>query len=150
MKKFAETGTLRGVFEMRVYKSGKIIEKISDNNLVLNIAKIQMANLLAGNTANRHITQIAFGTNNTDPEPSDSVITGQWSKPVSGYSFPLAGSVRFNWQLGDNENNGMAIREFGLLTADGQLFARKTRTNPIHKASDISLEGHWTIMFLSQ
>jgi hypothetical protein len=106
-----------------------------------------MANLVAGNTTGRHITQIAFGTSNVDPDPADSVITGQWKKAILGHSFPESDRVRFEWQLGVTENNGMAIREFGLLTADNALFARKTRTNPINKEPDISIEGSWTIIF---
>jgi hypothetical protein len=37
--------------------------------------------------------------------------------------------------------------EFGLLCADGTLFARRTRTKPINKESDISLSGSWTIIY---
>jgi hypothetical protein len=147
MEKFIEKVPLRGVFEMKVYKSGKLIEEILDENLIVNVAKEQMARLIAGETLNRHITLIAFGTSNVDPAPTDTVITGQWSKSILGYSFPEIGKVRFNWLLGVTENNGMAIREFGLLTADGKLFARKIRTNPLNKESDISIEGSWTIIF---
>jgi len=147
MEKINETVLLRGVFEMRVYKAGKLMEEITDNNLIVNIAREQMAHLVAGETSERHITSIAFGTNNVDPEPGDTVITGQFVKPLLGYSFPANGRVRFDWILGVTENNGMAIREFGLLTADERLFARKTRTNPINKESDISIEGNWTIIF---
>jgi len=146
--KFKEKTPLRGVFQMKVYKSGKLIEEFEETNLIVNIARNQMARLVAGNTpAQRHIASIAFGTSNADPEPADAVITGQWAKAISGYSFPAPGMVRFDWQLDVNENNGMAIREFGLLTADGELFARRARTNPINKESDISIEGNWTIIF---
>jgi len=41
----------------------------------------------------------------------------------------------------------MAINEFGLLTSDGTLFARKNRNTPINKDSDIALEGQWIIYF---
>jgi hypothetical protein len=147
MEKFNERVPLRGVFSMRVYKAGKLIEEVTDHNLIVNIARVQMANLVAGSTTGRSITKIAFGTSNVDPDPGDSAITGEWSKTLLGYTFPEPGRVRFDWQLGLTENNGMAIREFGLLTGDDQLFARKTRTNPINKESDITIEGSWTIIF---
>jgi hypothetical protein len=147
MEKFTERVSLRGVFEMRKYKSRKLIEEFTDNNLIVNIAKEQMAYLVAGETPGRYITQIAFGTSNTEPDPTDAVITGQLAKAVSGHSYPGSGRVRFDWELLTSEANGMAIREFGLLTGDGKLFARKTRTNPINKESDISVEGSWTIIF---
>ena len=138
---------LRGVFELKVYKSGKLIEEVIDKNLIVNIAREQMAHLIAGETAGRFIESIAFGTNNAAPTPTDTVITGQWSKAVSGHSYPEIGRVRFDWVLNKSENNGMAIREFGLLTGDGNLFARKTRVNAINKESDISIVGSWTIIF---
>jgi hypothetical protein len=145
--RFEEKIPLRGIFEMRVYKSGKLIDEITDSNLIVDIAREQMAHLVAGETSGRHIASIAFGTSNVDPLPSDTVLTGQWSRAISSHTFPSGGKVRFDWQLGVMENNGMAIREFGLLTADGKLFARKTRTNPINKEADISVEGNWTIIF---
>jgi hypothetical protein len=68
MEKFTEQVSLCGVFEMRVYKSGKLIEKFTDDNLIVNIAKEQMSYLVAGETPGRYITQIAFGTSNTERE----------------------------------------------------------------------------------
>jgi hypothetical protein len=40
----------------------------------------------------------------------------------------------------------MAIREFGLMTEDGTLFARRVRANPICKESNISIEGEWSFI----
>ena len=147
MEKIDEKVLLKGIFALKLYKSGKLIEEMMDENLIVNIAKEQMARLVAGVTPGRFITSIAFGTSNVEPELTDTVITGQWSKAISSFSFPEIGRVRFDWQLGVTENNGMAIREFGLLTGDGNLFARKTRTNPINKESDILVEGSWTLIF---
>ena len=149
MKNANDKVPLRGIFEMKVYKSGKLIDEIMDDNLIVDTAKEQLTHLLAGVTQGRFITSIAFGTSNTTPEKTDTVITGQWSKEVSQHSFPENDRVRFDWHLDVTENNEMAIREFGLLTGDGKLFARKTRTNPINKESDISLEGNWTIIFIN-
>jgi hypothetical protein len=147
MVKLDENVSMKGIFELKVYRSGKLIEKIEDHNLVTNGAKTQAAHLIAGNVSGRNINRIAFGTNGIGPDLTDTLITGQWAKPISGLSYPSNGRVQFNWELLVTENNGMEIREFGLLTEDGTLFSRKTRANPIHKASDISLEGQWTIIF---
>ena len=147
MEKFVEKVPLRGTFGMKVFKSGKLIEEIQDENLIVNIARNQMAHLVAGEVENRNVAKIAFGTSNTEPVATDTTITDQWAKVIAGHSYPESGKVQFDWELLTTENNGMAILEFGLLTADGQLFARKIRTNPIHKASDISIEGHWTLIF---
>jgi hypothetical protein len=147
MEKFVEKVPLRGIFWIKVFRSGKLIEEFLDENLIVNKARFQMAHLVAGEWSERAITKIAFGTSGTDPDLSDTIITNQYVKPILGFSYPENGRVQFNWNLLVTENNGMAIMELGLLTTDGTLFARKTRINPIHKESDISIEGHWTIIF---
>jgi hypothetical protein len=138
---------LRGVFEMKVYRKGMLIETYRDENLIVNGARVQAAHLVAGDVTGRSIARIAFGTNGTAPVDADASITNQFAKPVAGFEYPAMGQVQVNWELLTTENNGQAIKEFGLLTTDGTLFARKTRNNPIHKEADISIEGHWTIIF---
>jgi hypothetical protein len=147
MKKLVETVPVMGIFGMKVFQSGKLIEETVEQNLIVDGAKLQMARLLAGDASGRNIAGIAFGTSSLAPDAADTLITNQWSKPIAGFSFPNDGHVRFDWKLLTTENNGMAILEFGLLCADGTLFARRTRQNPIHKASDISIEGHWAVIF---
>jgi len=147
MEKFVDKVPLRGTFGMKVYKSGKLIEEILEENLIVNVARYQMAHLVAGEVAGRNIAKIAFGTSNAEPDAADTTIAEQWAKPISGFTYPENGKVQFNWELLTSENNGMAILEFGLLTADGHLFARRIRANPLHKASDISIEGNWTLIF---
>jgi len=147
MNKQFENVPIKGMFRLRVLRSGLLVEEYEESNLVVNGARLQMSHLVSGEFTMRHIAKIAFGTNGKIPELTDSVITNQFAKPISSYSFPEDGRVQFNWELLVTENNGMAILEFGLLTADGMLFARKSRENPIHKQTDISLEGQWTIIF---
>jgi hypothetical protein len=141
-------GGLKGIFEARIYRAGKLVEEARDGNLIVDGARFQMARLLAGEFTGRNIAKIAFGTSGIAADPADTVIASQFVKPLAGFSYPENGQARFDWELTVAENNGMAILEFGLLTADGTLFSRKTRTNPIYKASDISIEGRWTIIFL--
>ena len=138
---------LKGIFKIVVKKGGKVIEEWEDHNLIVNGARNQAARLFAGNGEDRQIASIAFGTSGVTPQATDTVITNAYTKAVSGFEFPDMGQVQTNWELGVNENNGMAIMEFGLLSADGTLLCRKVRTNPIYKESDISIEGHWTWIF---
>ena len=148
MEKFFEKMPKRGIFDLKIFRSGILIEEIHDDNLIVDGAKDQMAHLLIGETEGRNINRIAFGTNGIEPEPSDTAITDPFIKNIGViFTLPKSGRAVFEWRLLETENNGMAIMEFGLLTADGTLFARRSRQNPIHKASDISLEGSWTIIF---
>jgi hypothetical protein len=81
--------------------------------------------------------------------PDDTEITDAFVKPVTEFSYPAPGRVEIAWNLLVSEANGLAIIEFGLMCADGTLFARKIRENPrpINKENDISVDGQWTIIF---
>jgi hypothetical protein len=150
--------TLKGILCCRVYQhvngERRLIEEYYDNNLIVNMARVQMARLVAGEFEDRNIAKIGFGTNETKPEVGDTDLTGAFVKELDGYEFPDMGQVLFNWSLSTSEANGMAIREFGLFCEDDALFARRRRekvggdpADPIYKESDISLEGTWTIIF---
>ena len=149
--RFTDRQEIRGILEYKVYRhkgdEKELIEEFRDDNLIVNGARDQMARLIAGNVANRSINRIALGTSGTAPDVADTAITNQFAKPVNGFSYPSMGQVQIDWELLVTENNGMAILEFGLLCADNTLYSRRIRNNPIHKESDISLEGQWTIIF---
>jgi hypothetical protein len=162
--------TLKGVFGCRVYKNvngeKRLIEEYVDDNLIVNMARDQMARLIAGEFDDRNITTIGFGTDDTKPAVGDTKLTDAFMKALNGYELPetmknsdgdtvpMRGQVQFNWSLETGEANGKAIREFGLFCKDGTLFARRRRekvggepADPIYKEADITLEGTWTIIF---
>jgi hypothetical protein len=138
---------MRGIFSTKVYEKGKLIEEYTDANLIVNGARVHAAHLFAGDVTGMSIAKIAFGTSGTPPAEADTGITNQFAKPVSGFEYPVTGQVQVNWELLVTEDNGQAVMEFGLLAADGTLLARKVRNQPIHKESDISIEGSWTLVF---
>jgi hypothetical protein len=138
---------IKGIFDLKVIKNGKVIEHTRDENLIVDGARVQMAHLIAGESANRQITKIAFGTNGTAPAVNNTAITDAFEKAFSGHTYPEAGQVKFSWNLATSEDNGQEIMEFGLLCADGTLFARRTREKPLNKESDIALQGTWEIVF---
>jgi len=151
VEKLAEQKPLKGVLNCRVYRHSngekRLIEVIEENNLIVNLAREQMAHLIAGDTANRSIQQIGFGLSGTEPTVDDISLTTPFVKDVDGFEYPAVGQTQINWSLGLSEGNGKAIKEFGLFTKNGKLFARRVRVSPINKESDISLEGTWTIIF---
>jgi hypothetical protein len=146
MNKCLDSVKLRGFFEMRAYRDGKLIEKYIDRNHIVNGAYVQLGHLMGGDVGGRSIAKIAFGTDGKSPESADTMITKAFVKPVLRYEVPddIIGLVQFYWELEVMENNGMGIHEFGLLTEDDTLFARKARLKPLHKEPDISMEGCWT------
>jgi hypothetical protein len=138
---------LRGAFRLRVWKDGTLVEDSDDHNMIVVGARAEMAHLVAGDTENRHIAAVALGTDGTPPASGDTEITGPFAKALDGADYPATGQVRFKWTVAANEANGMAVTEFGLLCADGTLFARYVRQTPLNKDSDFLLEGDWTIEF---
>ena len=149
---------LKGILSYKAYKhvngEKRLIEEFEDNNLIVNLARDQMARLVAGEFGSRHVTKIGFGTDNTRPTVVDTTLTGSYVKTFDSFEYPSMGKVQFNWSLGLTEANGMKIIEFGMICEDGKLFARRIRekengdiADPIAKESDISLEGTWTIVF---
>lgn len=146
MQQFVDNIGLRGVLEVRIYKSGQKIGGFRDANMIMSDAKTALAMLLGGSGGGKTVTRIGFGTSGTGPTPDDTALTGAYIKNLAASTFPAAGRVQFNFSLEPSEANGATIREFGLLCSDGTLFARKTRGG-IEKADDISFEGSWTIIF---
>lgn len=137
---------LKGKFYLEIVKNGVIIEKYTDNNLVVNGGRSSVMALLGSGTVAKQLTKIAVGTNGTAPAGGDTAITGAFTKSLGTVSFPTISSVKFDFSILAGEANGIAIAEFGLLSTDDTLFARKTR-EVINKNSDIILNGSWTISF---
>jgi Flp pilus assembly protein TadG len=130
----------------RAYRNGVLIDTLDDANLVVTASKQIQCNAL-GNTSGWTITQMGFGTNGTNPALTDTALTGQYAKAFDSVTFPATNQVQFNFSLGVNEANGLSIQEFGLLTTNGKLFARKVRLAALVKQSDITLSGSWIITF---
>jgi hypothetical protein len=142
---------LKGILHYKVYKhvngEKQLVEEVKDSNLIVNLAREQMARLITGDVTGRAITKIGFGVDGTDPNVNDKLLTNPFMKNVNGYEYPEMGQAQINWSLTMSEGNGKAIKEFGMFVQNGALFARRVRSSPINKESDISLEGTWTIIF---
>ena len=143
---FKDDARLRGVFEIRVIKAGRELEHYRDDNMIMSSARAALARRIGGAGSGKTVTKIGVGTNGNGPTPNDKGLTGAYSKPVSGCTYPATGEACFAFTIGAGEANGKSIREFGLLCSDGTLFARKTR-GVIEKADDIEITGTWTIKF---
>jgi hypothetical protein len=139
---------LKGIFylEKICAHTGKILEVYEDRNLVVNGGRTAVMQLLGAGTSGKRLTKLSVGTNGTTPTGSDTAITGAFTKNLGTVSYPTISSVKFDWQLGAGDANGIGIREFGILCFDDTLFARKVR-ELINKNSDIILNGSWTISF---
>ena len=129
-----------------VFKNGEVIDHFDEPNLIVLNSKLIQSQLLGGNSGYA-ISQIGFGTNGTAPVAGNTGLTGSYLKHIDYVSYPASNSVLFGFSLGSTENNGVSISEFGLFTVNGKLFARRVRSTPLAKTSDISLSASWIISF---
>lgn len=145
--KLTDAAQMSGRLRIWVRKGGKLVEKMDEHNLIVDRAKTVMAHLAGGDVASRSIAKVAFGENGTAPSTSDKEITNPYEKDVDSVEYPQDGQVTFHFSLGSAEANGKMILEFGLLCADGTLFARRIRSEALAKEQDITIDGEWTIAF---
>ena len=145
--KIADNCFLSGSLKLRLFRNGKLIENFERHNLIVQKAKETMAHLIGGDGTKKAITKVAFGTNGAEPDPANTAITDPYVRNIDGVSYPQSGQVTFHFSLGSEEANGKKILEFGLLCDNGDLFARRIRTEVLNKASDITVTGEWTISF---
>jgi hypothetical protein len=140
-----------GRFFLHVFKRGELVETFEENNLIVIGSQQTHAHLLGGDVANRSVTQMSFGTGIAAPAFGNTSLTSPYTKAIDSVSYPLTNQVQFAFSLGlaggDTSAYGMAISEFGLVTAGGVLYARKTRSAPLNFASDVSFQGTWCISF---
>jgi hypothetical protein len=130
-----------------VYRRGQLVEHCDEKNLIVDNYRSLHAHLLGGDVTGRSVTQIGVGTNGTPPVGGNSALASQFAKDLDAHSYPAANQVRFDFSLASAEANGMDIFEFGLLTSNGTLYARRVRQSSLAKTVDISIVGSWIITF---
>ena len=121
-------------------------ETIDIENLVVDGGKRNLARLFAGEPG-LHATHVGFGSSSIPAEPGDAALTDSVVVLITAVSFPEPTTVRFDFELGQTIGNGLNIKEFGLLCADGTLFARRTRPEGLAKTSQDIIRGYWQIHF---
>lgn len=137
-----------GRIYVEVRRRGELVDVMHEKNLIVSGASAVFASLLGGTSQSVNaVTQIGFGTNGTAPASGNSSLTGAYTKAIDSVTYPVAGTVQFNFSLGTGEDNGMAILEFGLFTAAGTLVSRRVRSSALNKGTDVSLTGNWQIVF---
>lgn len=137
---------LKGELTIRVFRNGELIHEDVEKNQIVNLARTSLTKLIAGDGSGFQLTKIGFGTNGTAASATDTALTGAFVKALGSHSYLSFNIVQFNWTLENDEANGMAIQEMGLISSNDTLFARRTRA-AVNKTSDLRIEGNWKIFF---
>ena len=142
------------------------------NNLVVNLARQTIANLIGGRDLSEVspvkdwvVNKVSFGTYDeaprfTDASLSPQFVDGQFAggeneiiidpiegnkkKGIHAVDWPAPYIVRFEIILLEGEANGYTIRELGLWTENETLFARKA-TIGISKSDTFGLSFLWRV-----
>lgn len=146
-----DTVKVKGYFTLKIFKNNELVETYEDKNLVVSTGRVAIARLIGitdsgGDPSDFTPSKIGFGTNATAASPSDTALVDSFEKAIEGITYPISGMAAIAWTLAEDEANGKAIAEFGLITGSDTLFARKVR-DVINKTSDTRLEGVWKIIF---
>lgn len=136
-----------GHFHLEVFRTGVLCEVVDEPNIIVNLSKTILAELVGGTVSGNSLTKFGVGINGSVPSSGNTLLTSSYSNAVVAVFYPSAGVVSFEFGMSSAEAVGMQILEFGLLTDGGRLFARKVRAVALNKTSDISFNGSWVITF---
>ena len=141
---------LRGEFEFRVWRRGRLLLCEREPNLIVTGAAQVLSQLLAG----------VAGAYAVDPDRVRDLghagrsgrqrFDGSLRQGHRRLHISLSpGGCGSTGRWGRLRATGLQIREFGLLTAGNALVARKVRQDGAHieKAVDLALAGSWTVIF---
>lgn len=123
--------------------NGEEIFRSKEKNLIVASGYTAAAEALAG-VAGAKIVNVAIGTNGKEPTPEDTNIKNAIIIPLQSVTYLTPATVRFNFTIGYDAANGVNIREFGLMTADGRLFSRRVR-EVLEKSQYLTISGMWEI-----
>lgn len=137
---------MKGVLKIVVTdKNGNVVID-EDHNLIVSTG-LQSAAKAIGGDANFVASKVAVGEDNTPPDVSDAMpLLNQFVKSVSTTTYPETNSVQFDFIIESTEANGTSITEFGLVTANDTLIARRV-VSTIQKTSDFNIQGYWKLTF---
>lgn len=143
---------VKGEFHIEVRRKGKTVDEFHDHNLVVETGRVRLAELAAG-LSQKHITQIGVGAGSDIEDETDTELAEQQLFPLAGVSVD-GRDAKFEFIIGENEANGLSIREFGLFCADDTMFSHRVRRDEdtmkvgtIDKMDDIEIRGYWILHF---
>ena len=86
------------------------------------------------------IYRLAVGTSDEPLAQTDTMITDAILFPFKSIEYPDYKLLKLNFEIPFEAGVGMGIKEFGLITVDGRLFARMLH-EPISKG-EVQILGH--------
>lgn len=136
---------ITGRLSIRVIdREGNIVLDDTGQNMIVASGYKAAAEAVSG-VEGAVITKIGVGTNGTPPTVKDTTLANPFITDIRSVEYPTDNVVRFNFTIPYfSPANGMNISEYGLMTKDGRLFARRVREG-VAKTPFLMILGEWEI-----
>ena len=133
--------------EKKNVKTGEVIERIKEHNLVTETGLNNLRNYLAGETTDAEPSHFAIGTGTTNEELSDTQLENEVFRDIFTETINQnIGEVKWKYYLASGDANTNDISEAGLFNDEtaGDMFARVT-FDPDTKTEDEAWTFSWTL-----
>jgi hypothetical protein len=125
-------------------KTGQVLETQETHNLVVDAGLNLIRDALQLGTVSP-ITRIGLGTSGTAVNASDTALLGEIAKYTLLSITPSNKTLTCQYFLDGSTANGQTIRELGLFTDDGTMYARVLLDTPIPKTDLKVASMTWTL-----
>lgn len=125
-------------------KTGQLIKKEETHNLVVDSGLNILRDALYSGSISP-ITKIGLGSSGTAVSASDTALVQEISKHNLLSVTSSNKMLTCQYFLNESTANGQTIRELGLFTTSGIMYARVTLTTPIEKTNLVVAALTWTL-----
>jgi hypothetical protein len=125
-------------------KTGELKDKQETHNLVVDAGLNMLRDALQLGTISP-LTRIGIGTSGTAVNASDTALLGEISKFNLGSVTASNKTLTCQYFLDENTANSQTIRELGLFTTSGAMYARVVLSTPIVKTNLVVAALTWTL-----
>lgn len=142
----ALTGVL--VVEIRSARTGRLLRRLRESNLVVNAGLTLVRDLLDSTiAAPTPPTHLAFGTDATAAAGTQTALVAEVFRDALTSRVRTGLTITFKHFLSSSQANGNTLREWGLFNAAaaGTMFSRAVFGSPIIKTTSITVTSQWTV-----
>lgn len=134
------------VIEVHDAKTGEVLQRFEEHNLVTLAARNLVRDVLNNGTGTTGISHLAVGTGTAEPNANDTVLGVERHRSAVTKKTTDSGKLTIQHYLGSSEANGYDLTEAGLLNAasGGTLFARVKHT-AISKTASLTVTYSWVL-----
>lgn len=136
----------RLVIEVRSARTGRLVKRLEQKNLVVNTGLNLIRDLL-GNQGVQPLSHCAVGTSNTAANTGQTTLVAEVYRSAITQFTTSALTLTVKHYLSSTQANGNTLREIGLFNdgTAGSMYARSVFGTPITKTGLLTVTTTWTL-----